>query len=250
MFPIINKLISLIIKIFLVTYALNISTLKAQNLKIEKYVYSKILLNKIFQLNKKSFYCNCSFKNKVPNFNSCGYIPFKNYKRASRIEWEHIVPASKFGRNFKVWIHGHEKCKKKNGKPFKGRKCAKKMNREYRFIESDLYNLQPVIGEINLFRNNYSMSMIKGEMSNFGNCDFEVKNKLVEPPRYVRGNIARTYFYMNKNYSKFIKLDKQEIIIFQKWDLQDPVDKWECELSKKIKQVQGNANSILENRCK
>ena len=94
------------------------------------------------------------------------------------------------------------------------------------------------------------MSIIDGEERKFGKCDFEVKNKVVEPADNIRGNIARIYFYMSSEYPNYIKLTKKELILFQKWDLDDPVDKWECSRSKKIEKFQKNQNWILINRCK
>ncbi len=240
----------LLLNFFFIILIITNSSLKAKNRKIEKFSESKVILEALHKYNKRTFYCNCFYEKKSPIFHSCRYKIFKNFKRASRIEWEHVVPASRFGKNFSTWKFGHQNCKKKNGKSFKGRKCARKNNQKYRFIESDLYNLQPVIGEINQVRNNYQMSIIEGEKRLFGDCDFEVKKKFVEPTESVRGNIARIYFYMSKEYPKFIKLSLRELIMFKNWDLNDPVDKWECNLSKKIKKVQGNKNHILEQKCK
>ena len=121
---------------------------------------------------------------------------------------------------------------------------------QYRLIQADLYNLQPVIGEINGMRSNYKMSIIKGEKRNYGKCDIEFKNKLVEPSEKIRGDIARTYFYMAETYPEFIKLSKKELNLFYEWDHNDPVDKWECIRSRLIKNIQGNINNVIETRCK
>ena len=64
-------------------------------------------------------------------------------------------------------------------------------------MESDLYNLVPAVGEINGLRSNYSFAMIPGEKRAFGKCDMEIENRKAEPPPDKRGNIARTYFYMD-----------------------------------------------------
>ena len=245
-----KKIISiLLLKTFFIILILTISSLKAKNRKIDNFSESKTFLESFHKFNKRTFYCNCAYEKKIPLLNSCGYKVFKNFKRASRIEWEHVVPASRFGNNFSSWKFGHQSCKKINGKLYKGRKCARKTNQQYRFIESDLYNLQPVIGEINQVRSNYRMSIIKGEKRLFGNCDFEVKKKFVEPSNKVRGNIARTYLYMSEEYPEFIKLTKNEFKMFKRWDLNDPVDKWECTLSKQIQIIQGNVNKIIEKKC-
>ena len=66
------------------------------------------------------------------------------------------------------------------------------MNKKYRRIQADMYNLYPAIGEVNGRRSNYSMAIIKGEKREFGKCDVEIKNKKVEPRDDIRGEIART----------------------------------------------------------
>ncbi len=219
------------------------------NSKINSFYKSKNILFEIHNKNPVTFYCSCLYTNKKPNFKSCNYKPLKYFKRANRVEWEHIVPASRFGKKFKSWKYGHSKCIK-NGKNFKGRKCTRKVNKIFRLIEADLYNLQPTIGEINAVRNNFKMSIIKGEKRNFGECDFEVKNNFVEPSPNVRGDIARTYFYMAATYSEYIKLTNSELNLFSNWDKLDPVDKWECLRAKLIKGFQKNLNKFIFQGCK
>ena len=219
------------------------------NQKIETFYESKIILRDIFQNHQYTFYCSCSYKHKKPIFKACGYKPYKNFKRANRIEWEHVVPASRFGKKFETWKNGNLKCIK-NGKKFKGRKCTRKSNRKFRLMEADLYNLQPTIGEINQQRQNFKMSIIPGEKRNFGKCDFEVQNKFVEPSPNIRGDIARTYFYMADTYSNYIKLTKSELSLFLKWNEADPIDEWECKKSKLIENYQKNLNKFIVQGCK
>ena len=158
-----------------------------QNTQITSFSKSKKLLLKLYKDNPVTLYCGCSYKGKKPNLSSCGYIPKKNKKRANRIEWEHVVPAHAFGKSFSEWRDGHHKCVKKNGKKFKGRKCAEKVNKEYRRMQADMFNLYPAIGEVNGRRSNYSMAIIEGEKREFGKCDVEIKNKKVEPKESIRG---------------------------------------------------------------
>ena len=139
-----------------------------QNTQITSFSKSKKLLLKLYKDNPVTLYCGCSYKGKKPNLSSCGYIPKKNKKRANRIEWEHVVPAHAFGQSFSEWRNGHPKCVKKNGKRFKGRKCAEKVNKEYRRMQADMFNLYPAIGEVNGRRSNYSMAIIEGEKREFG----------------------------------------------------------------------------------
>ena len=221
----------------------------AGNNKIKTFSKSKKILFNIYKTHPITFYCNCFYKNKKPDFQSCGYKPYRYFKRANRIEWEHIVPASRFGKNFKSWTNSHPKCIK-NGKKYKGRKCSRKVDEKFRLIEADLYNLQPTIGEVNQQRQNFKMSIIPGEKRNYGECDFEVQNKFVEPSPNIRGDIARTYLYMADTYSRYIKLSKSEVSLFSEWNKADPVDEWECKKSKLIEKSQKNSNKFLFQSCK
>ena len=140
-----------------------------QNTQITSFSKSKKLLLKVYKDHPVTLYCGCSFKGKKPNLSSCGYIPKKDKKRANRIEWEHVVLANAFGQSFSEWRTGHPNCFSKNGKKFKGRKCAQKVNEGYRRMQEDMFNLYPAIGEVNGRRSNYSMGIIEGEKWEFGN---------------------------------------------------------------------------------
>jgi len=219
------------------------------NTKITSFSKAKRLLPKIFTNRNITFYCGCKYTGKTPNHTSCGYIPKKNNKRANRIEWEHVVPAHAFGQSFKSWREGDPKCVTKKGKPYKGRRCAKKMNKAFRLMEADLYNLVPAIGEINGLRSNYSFTMITGEPRIFGKCDFEILKRTVEPTESIRGDIARTYFYMNAANPKRGIISKKNRKLFKAWDKLDPVDEWECERVRRIERIQGNQNRFVADQC-
>ncbi len=109
----------------------------------------KILLRQIYRDHRTTFYCQVPFTKDKEILSSSKYTPKKKWKRAHRLEWEHIAPAHAFGQSFREWREGHPKCVNKKGKPFKGRNCAQKVNIKFRYMESDLYNLVPAVGEIN-----------------------------------------------------------------------------------------------------
>ena len=233
---------------FLLTLLLS-SDLYSQNTQISSFSKSKKLLLKIYKDNPFTLYCGCTFKGKKPNLSSCGYIPKKDKKRANRIEWEHVVPAHAFGQSFSEWRTGHPKCVSKNGKKFKGRKCAQKINEEYRRMQADMFNLYPAIGEVNGRRSNYSMGIIEGEKREFGKCDVEIKSRKVEPREEIRGEIARTYMYMDSVYPGRGIISKKNWKLFELWHRNDPVDEWECERAKRIEKIQGNRNEIVMSKC-
>ena len=221
----------------------------SQNTQITSFSKSKKLLLKVYKDNPVTLYCGCSFKGKKPDLSSCGYIPKKDRKRANRIEWEHVVPAHAFGQSFSEWRKGHPKCVSKKGKKFKGRKCAQKINEEYRRMQADMFNLYPAIGEVNGRRSNYSMGIIEGEKREFGKCDVEIKSRKVEPREEIRGEIARTYMYMDSVYPDRGIISKKNWKLFEAWHKSDPVDEWECERARKIERIQGNRNDVVIGNC-
>jgi deoxyribonuclease-1 len=210
----------------------------------------KTLERQVYTDHRVTFYCGCEFDAKKQVRPCQYYTPKKAGERAKRVEWEHIVPAAHFGQSFKEWRDGHPDCVDGKGKPFKGRNCASKVAIPYRYMESDLYNLVPAIGEVNGLRSNYRFGMIAGEKRKFGACDMEIEGRVAEPPERVRGNIARTYKYMNQAYPGHGIIGRSSVKLFDAWDRQDPVDAWECERCKRIEAIQGNENPVVKEACK
>ena len=112
-----------------------------------------------------------------------------------------------------------------------------------------MFNLYPAIGEVNGRRSNYSMAIIKGEKREFGKCDVEIKNKKVEPKESIRGEIARTYLYMDSVYPGRGIISKKKRKLFDSWNKSDPVDELECERAKMIEKIQGNRNDVVMRDC-
>ncbi len=209
----------------------------------------KFLLREVYRDHRVSFYCGCPFSEKKRILPCDNYTPKKEGKRAHRLEWEHVVPAHAFGQSFREWRDGHPECVDGKGRSFKGRNCAKKMAIPFRYMESDMYNLVAAIGEINGLRSNYSYAMIPGEKRQFGKCDMEISGRKAEPPPNKRGDIARTYFYMNWAYPGRGIISKKNRKLFEAWNKQDPVDEWECERNRRIEKIQGNENPFVKKAC-
>ena len=123
------------------------------------------------------------------------------------------------------------------------------MNKEYRRMQSDMYNLYPSIGEVNGRRSNYSMAIIEGEKREFGKCDVEISRRKVEPRESIRGEIARTYLYMDSVYPSRGIISKKNRKLFESWNQSDPVDEWECERARRIERIQVNRNDVVMGRC-
>ncbi|MBM9520804.1 endonuclease [Desulforhopalus vacuolatus] len=208
----------------------------------------RILLQTVYRDYHKTFYCDCGFEGKKIIYNN-GYVPYRNNKRAQRLEWEHVVPAQAFGHSFSSWRDGDERCVTRKGKSFKGRNCARKASTEFRYMEADMHNLMPSVGEINGLRSNYSFAMISGESRRFGTCDMEIKDRKAEPPLNIRGDIARTYRYMDAAYPGHGIISKKNRKLFAAWDKEDPVDIWECERERRVAGIQGNRNRFVAEMC-
>jgi deoxyribonuclease-1 len=226
--------------------------------KLSSFSKAKKELRKVYSNHQITFYASCKYnykdKNNMIDRSSCGYVPRNEYtkkgkinKRARRIEWEHVIPAQNFGRQFKCWREGDSLCVKKDGKPYKGRKCCSKVDKKFKIMQADLHNLVPAIGELNADRSNFRYSLIENEPRFYGkNVDFEVdfKKRVAEPKPSIRGDIARIYFYFEKEYD--LKISNKDKKLFEVWNRIDPVDKWELEKNEKVYKIQKNRNEFVK----
>ncbi|KYN87548.1 DNA endonuclease I [Vibrio cidicii] len=195
----------------------------------------------IYQDYPVSFYCGCEIqwqgKKGIPDLQSCGYQVRKQQNRASRIEWEHVVPAWQFGHQRQCWQNG-------------GRKNCSRHDVQFRSMEADLHNLTPAVGEVNGDRSNFNFSQWNGvDGETYGRCEMQVnfKARKVMPPDRARGSIARTYLYMSREYG--FQLSKQQTQLMQAWNKTYPVSEWECIRDERIAKVQGNHNSYVKEAC-
>ncbi len=216
------------------------------------YSSSKFFLeDKVYLTNddRKTIYCQAQFFEdksiKLPE----GFITQKHIKRAKRLEWEHIVPAENFGRNFIEWREGDRLCVDSKGKKYKGRRCAEKVNKEFQKMQADMYNLYPSIGAVNATRANYNFALLTNESSDFGSCQVKVHNKKVEVPPHARGSVARAYLYMDMQYKSY-SMSKSQKKLMQAWNILYPVEKNECTRTKRIEEIQKNENIFVKEACK
>lgn len=206
--------------------------------RIHDFDGAKNELRKLFGRGRE-FYCDCSYDfSRKPNVDptSCGLK--SSSARAGRIEWEHVVPASFYGRQFAEWRKGDPSC---TGRHRKGRECARKASPVFRQIEGDMYNLQPSVGELNRVRGDTSYGDVPGEPREFGRCDFERFANKTEPRPEIRGDIARIYFYMDARYPQFHIVNEDNLKMLEEWAVSDPIDDAERTRLRKIEDVQGNS---------
>ena len=233
-------------KILLIALSLISLSAFGQNTRIPDFNNAKKILKKTQYLGvEREVYCNCKVlpNNKFDN-SSCGYKAKKDNERSRRLEAEHVVPFSSILGDSQAWDNGDPSCKGK-----KGRACAGKI---YGYIEGDLWNLLPSIGELNGQRSNYSPTEISGEAREYGTCDFEISDRKVEPPEDMKPVMAAAYYYIQDAYGKSVGANvisgKNEKLL-QVW-YNRPMPKWACDWASRVRSIQGNDNKFMSAKCK
>ena len=126
----------------------------------------KTLERQVYYDHRITLYCGAAFDEKKDVAPPEGFTAPKHEKRAGKIEWEHVVPAENFGRAFPEWREGDAQCVDKRGKAFRGRKCAERVNREYRL--SLLTSIRRLVGSSSTTRTrgfSYSVSISRGSIT-------------------------------------------------------------------------------------
>ena len=201
-------------------------------------------------------YCGCPYATEGHamrvDLDACGYVAARDRTRASRIEWEHAVPAAAFGHTFVEWREGDAKCVDGHGKKYKGRKCARIASAEFARIEADLHNLFPVVGEVNGLRSDFPMGAADPSARStnlpsfhFGGCQSAIDHGVFFPRKEVRGDLARAYKYMDRSYPERHLIDDAHRAVFDEWDRDDPPDAWEKDRNRRIAARQGNPNPFI-----
>ena len=222
-------------KIF--TTALLLTSIVSSPVYAKSFYMAKKDATQIYLNHQEAFYTGCEYyaveKRLIPLKDSCGYETRKSERRASRIEWEHVVSMWHVGHQLQCWQNG-------------GRSNCRKVSDKFKQMEADLHNLVPTIGEQNGDRSNYQHGMIEGEARVYGeriDSEVDFKGRIFEPRPEVRGDIARTYFYFREKYG--FNLSRKQTQLFKAWSKDDPVDQWERERNLAIQAIQGDSNFFV-----
>lgn len=76
----------------------------------------------------------------------------------------------------------------------------------------------------------------------------KIDKRKVEPPEAARGQIARTYLYMEGAYKRY-NMSKSQRQLMGAWDKMYPINDRECSREKKSTSPQKNENKIIKDRC-
>lgn len=197
------------------------------------FANAKKVLPSVFAGMEEDFYCGCRYTGNTVNFGSCGYQPRKNAARASRIEWEHVVPAWSLGHQRKCWQDG-------------GRKNCTQTDNAFKTAEGDLVNLVPAVGEVNGDRSNFPYAVWTSRPTPmYGACQtvIDFKGKRAQPRAEVRGRAARISLYMQQTYN--LRVSKQDKQLMCAWAKAYPVDRWERRRDTQIVRLQGKGNTLV-----
>jgi deoxyribonuclease-1 len=205
-------------------------------------IANRHLLPLYTQIAPLEIYCDCAFDpaTKAVEPATCGFDPERPWgddaSRGARIEWEHVVPASRM-----VEALG---C---------GSRAACRTQESFRLAENDPYNLLPALGALNARRSNHPYAEIPGEARAYGRCDFELQEQRepgrrsarVEPPEDIKGDIARISLYYAQRYG--LRFSDAELQQFQAWSAADPVSPDERTRAAWIRRnITGWANPFVE----
>jgi deoxyribonuclease-1 len=156
------------------------------------------------------------------------------FLRGHRLTIEHVYAAD--------WIATHHGCRNRDECPVPA----------YGFAEADLHNLWPAIGAINSSRGDKLFGEIRGGKPTLPRsvadlkCDYkrtEGADAIVQPRRVVRGDIARSLFYMHVEYG----LDLKGMTpMLKRWHMADPPNAHERLRNKTIQKLQGNRNRFID----
>ena len=208
----------------------------------------RMLEREVYFDHRVTIYCGAQFDEEKRISLPEGFVSPAHAKRASKVEWEHAVPAENFGRAFAEWREGDPVCIDKKGKSFKGRNCARKASERFRLMEADMYNLFPSIGSVNAVRSNKQYSELPGTPPSFGICPAKAEGNRFEPPDEAKGQLARAALYMADSYPEY-RLSRQQRQLFTAWDRMYPVTVWECRRAARIERLQGNSNQRVKEPC-
>lgn len=174
------------------------------------HVLEEKLWGKLYKNGGNTFFCNEPFESKTP-----------------LISESYIYSSS--------WIKDHLQCGTK-------RQCNKN-SPQYSKIMSDLHNIVIADAYLEFKRKNATYGDLEDE-NPIIKCDIRKSLYTIEPPDKIKGDIARTIFYMHQQYELPITMSYSLLLL---WHQADPPDEAEKSRNKKIFEIQGNENPFINN---
>jgi len=165
----------------------------------------------------KTFFCLASIDYQTLQLSNC---PQSLSKDACALQWDHVVPASRLAQNLPCWMTPQCPWDPKASH----RECCQKFSTEFQYREAFLYNLVPVVAELNRIKSNYMPGVVSEKKRTRSLCGLKVdpKQKIFEPPDFRKGWVARIYLKVDAAYD--LQLSKQQKVLLEQWDRRYPPD--------------------------
>lgn len=208
----------------------------------------RMMEKKVVHDHRQTIYCQAAFDSRKIIEPKAGLTVDGRVPGQLMMDWEHAAPVADFGRNFPEWTEGSPICAR-NGRQFKGRRCAALASGQFRRMEGDMYNLFPSINAVNQSRGNRRYASLPDAPPAFGSCGAKISRGRFEPPDEAKGPLARASLYMAATYEAYAPKPAQ-LALFEAWSRDFPVGKWECERTRRIERLQGNENRFVKEPCK
>lgn len=185
----------------------------------------------------REIYCGITFK-AAPRGSGNG---FEARKIAGEvISIEHAYPAE--------WMARSLGCDKKRAEC----RTDPDIGERFNHAEADMHNMWPALQKLNASRGFLPFAEIEGEEprevqigARVFQCDFENNGEFVEPRPNVRGNLARSIFYMCDEYG--FAVPKGMMPFLRQWNREDPPTPAERRRAEWIAEQQGARNKFIDN---
>ncbi len=178
---------------------------------------------------KRSLWCSCEIDRESMRCND---------EAALEVSYTDIVAIRTYGPTFESWQSGHPDCVRR-GQPFSGRRCAARVDPEFKRMSADLYNLAPQITRVSYLERDLRPPLPDA-------CIRDRRATTVRPAKSQRGLLARTYLYMNASYPEHIAIDSALRNTLERWHRESAPSASECERGRVLAARQGNANPWLK----
>lgn len=196
----------------------------------------------------REIYCGITFK-AVPRDSGNGFMAQK-VMNLEIISIEHAFPAE--------WVARSLRCDKKRAEC----RTDPDIGERFNHAEADMHNMWPALQKLNASRGFLPFAEIEGEEprevqigARVFQCDFENNGEYVEPRPNVRGNLARSIFYMCDEYG--FAVPKGMMPFLRQWNREDPPTPAERRRAEWIAEQQGTRNKFIDDyslgdraRCK
>ena len=190
----------------------------------------------------RTLHCGCFF-DKIQQVypEICEHGPKAVGKRRVRktLKWVHAVPVSTFAKPLKCW--DETLCRRDGKGGGTGSRCCNVLSPRFKTREADMHNLFPAVGGEDGGRAESSGAF--GGMNEYRFCR-DKSTSMSNPRLGAKGNIARAYLYMSRQYGLKIPEDMEDRL--RVWHLKDPPDAWEEERNTLIELEQGNRNPFID----